>query len=415
MAVLVAGVAAIAYIAPKTFSAKRTLEIESAATPTPTADVRSMLIVTIDPNSTPAPTAVLLKPGVKGDEVTRLQEHLKTLGYYSGEVDGQYGPATQEAVLRFQEQHGLDADGIAGEATRSLLYSQNAQTYVPTPTPNPTSGLLKKGSSGEAVRAMQERLKTLGYYNGEVDGAFGGGTEEAVRLFQRQNGLDVDGMAAQQTFSLLYSDSAKQVTVTPTPNPAEAPILVNREHPVSADYAPSDLVKLSNVIPSSVATVKGSDMEGDRTAVNAMIEMFKAAAEDGVTRWQISAGYRSYRYQQKLFDQQVQAYMDEGFSKANATSATRQTVADAGTSEHHTGLAFDITVPGTTFKGTDEQIWLHKHCWDYGFIIRYQKDKEKITGYIAECWHIRYVGLPHSQNMYDRNLCLEEYLEELGR
>lgn len=146
-----------------------------------------------------------------------------------------------------------------------------------------------------------------------------------------------------------------------------------------------------------------------------MIEMFKAAAEDGVTRWQISAGYRSYRYQQKLFDQQVQAYMDEGFSKANATSATRQTVADAGTSEHHTGLAFDITVPGTTFKGTDEQIWLHKHCWDYGFIIRYQKDKEKITGYIAECWHIRYVGLPHSQNMYDRNLCLEEYLEELGR
>jgi len=106
----------------------------------------------------------------------------------------------------------------------------------------------------------------------------------------------------------------------------------------------------------------------------------------------------------------VQEYRDQGFSQTNAVSATRQTVADPGSSEHHTGLAFDITVPGTIFKGTREQIWLHKNCWDYGFVIRYQEDKEAITGYLAECWHIRYVGLPHSTDMRDRNLCLEEYL-----
>ena len=93
-----------------------------------------------------------------------------------------------------------------------------------------------------------------------------------------------------------------------------------------------------------------------------------------------------------------------------AVSATRQTVADPGTSEHHTGLAFDITVPGTIFKGTPEQKWLHKHCWEYGFVIRYQEDKEKITGYLAEVWHVRYVGLPHSIDMRNRNLCLEEYV-----
>ena len=126
--------------------------------------------------------------------------------------------------------------------------------------------------------------------------------------------------------------------------------------------------------------------------------------------WQVSAGYRSYKYQKKLFDQQVSEYRSEGFSESNAISATRQTVADPGTSEHHTGLAFDITVPGTIFEGTAEQIWLHKHCWDYGFVIRYQKDKEDITGYLAECWHIRYVGKAHSIPMRDRNLCLEEYL-----
>jgi len=409
--VLAAGIAALAMIAPRTLEARDRLQIERSATPTPTADVRSMLLVTLDPNSTPAPTALLLKLGVKGDEVTRLQQRLQELGYYTGEVDGQYGPGTQEAVVRFQQQHGLDADGIAGESTRSAAYASSAQVFVPTPSPAPTPSLLKKGDNGEGVRAMQSRLKELGYYNGSVDGDFGGGTEEALRLFQRQNDLDVDGIAAQMTFAVLYSDDAQQVTITPTPDPNAMPILVNRDHPVSESYQPNDLVLLKNVLPSSLASVKGSDIEGDRAAVNAMIDMFKAAHADGVTNWQISAGYRSFRYQQKLFDQQVQEYLNEGFSRTNAISATRNAVADPGTSEHHTGLAFDITVPGTIFKGTPEQIWLHEHCWDYGFVIRYQEDKEAITGYIAECWHIRYVGLPHSLDMRDRNLCLEEYLQ----
>ena len=136
------------------------------------------------------------------------------------------------------------------------------------------------------------------------------------------------------------------------------------------------------------------------------------AEADGVTGWQISAGYRSYDYQQQLFDEQVAEYRAEGFTQEKAVSATRNTVADPGASEHHTGLAFDITVAGTIFKGTEQQIWLHEHCWDYGFIVRYQEDKEKITGFLAECWHIRYVGLPHSTEMRDRNLCLEEYLGE---
>lgn len=409
--VLLAGIVAIALIAPGTMEAKEKLAIELAATPTPTADVRSMLQVTIDPNNTPTPTPLLLKLGAQNDEVRRMQQRLKELGFYTGEVDGQFGPGTQEAVILFQTQHGLTPDGIAGEGTRTRLYSQSAQTFIPTPSPAPTAAsLLKKGDDGDEVRRMQERLKALGYYNGSVDGDFGGGTEEAVRLFQRQNGLDVDGSAGKMTFAALYSEDAKQVTITPTPDPRTLPMLVNREHPIDEDFEPGNLVKLANVIPPSVAKVKGSDIEGDRTAVNAMIEMFRAAHADGVTDWQISAGYRSYRYQQKLFDQQVQEYRSQGLTQANAVSATRQTVADPGTSEHHTGLAFDITVPGTIFKGTPEQIWLHKHCWDYGFVIRYQEDKEDITGYIAECWHIRYVGLPHSQDMRDRNLCLEEYL-----
>ena len=408
MVLLAAGIAASLYMAPQMLDARGALEMELK--PTPTVDVRSMLVVTVDPHVTPAPTAVLLRVGVRSDLVTRLQIRLKELKYYTGEIDGQYGPGTEEAVIRFQTQHGLKPDGIAGEETLNRAYDDEAEVFKPTPTPSPTPALLKKGDRGKSVSAMQERLKELGYYNGSVDGDFGGGTEEALRLFQSQNGLDVDGVAATMTFGLLYSSEARQVTITPTPDPNAMPMLVSREYPIDESFKPRDLVKLKNVIPSSVATVKGSDIEGDRTAVNAMIEMFKAAHRDGVTDWQISAGYRSWKYQQSLFDKQVQEYLNEGFSKANAVSATSKTVADPGTSEHHTGLAFDITVPGTIFKGTPEQKWLHKHCWEYGFVIRYQEDKEKLTGYIAECWHIRYVGLPHSIDMRDRNLCLEEYL-----
>lgn len=153
-AMLAGGAVAVALLLPGTLDSRRTLEIERAATPTPTADVRSMLMVTLDPANTPAPTPMLLKTGVKGDEVTRLQQRLKELGYYNGEVDGQYGPGTAEAVRVFQAQHGLDSDGIAGEATRTRLYAQDAQTCVPTATPTATPSLLKKGDASDAVREM---------------------------------------------------------------------------------------------------------------------------------------------------------------------------------------------------------------------------------------------------------------------
>ena len=128
--ILAASAAAVAMIAPDTLSAKKTMEIELAATPTPTANVRSMLLVTADPNSTPAPTPLLLKLGAQNDEVRRLQQRLKELGFYNGTVDGQFGSGTQDAVILFQKQHGLAADGIAGEETRALLYSQSAQHHI---------------------------------------------------------------------------------------------------------------------------------------------------------------------------------------------------------------------------------------------------------------------------------------------
>ena len=390
------------------------LHIQQRATPTPTADVRSMLLVTRDPSWTPAPTMLLLKTGSQGDEVKRLQERLKALGYYAGEADGQFGPGTRDAVLLFQNQHMIVADGVAGDATRALLYSDQAQAFVPTPAPSATPSVMQKGDTGAAVKALQQRLKELGFLTGSVDGDFGGATQEAVRLFQSQHGLEADGIAAGETLGALFSEGARQAVATPTPDPDSLPILVNRTHPVDQNYRPADLVTLRNVLDSNLVYVKGSAIEGDRAAAQALTAMFQAAKAEGVTGWQISAGNSSYSYKKQLFEEQVAAYDAEGKSKQNATTQTELTVAYPGQSEHHTGLAFDITVKGTIFKGTPQQIWLAKNCWAYGFVIRYQEDKEKITGYIAECWHIRYVGVRHATAMRDQNLCLEEYLDQIA-
>jgi len=402
----------IAIVAPRALTAYQTLETERSATPTPTADTQSMLYVTIDPNNTPEPTALVLKRGMDNDSVAKMQQQLKDLGYYSGAVDGQFGDGTAEAVTLFQSQHGLDADGLAGSDTLSLLYSSNAEVYVPTPTPTVTPSVIRKGEHSDRVTAVQERLRELGFYTGEIDGQFGSGTQEAVRLFQRQNGLDIDGIIGNQTLTAMMDENAASIIITPTPDPATLPVLVNRDNPLDEDYAPDNLVLLRNVLPSDLVYVKGSQIEGDPVAAQALEDMFRAAANDGVTNWQISSGYRSYAYQKELFDDQVDEYVAGGSTYANAVSSTRLTVADPGTSEHQLGLAFDITVPDTDyFKGTPQQIWLYENCWDYGFIIRYQEDKEDITGYVAEEWHIRYVGLPHSLTMYNNNWCLEEYIE----
>ena len=81
-----------------------------------------------------------------------------------------------------------------------------------------------------------------------------------------------------------------------------------------------------------------------------------------------------------------------------------------GHSEHQTGLAFDLNSIDMTFADTDECAWVNKHCAEYGFIIRYPKGSESITGYMYEPWHLRYLGTETAKKVYDSGLTLEEYL-----
>ena len=302
-----------------------------------------------------------------------------------------------------------------------LLTSPFAQSGVlAEDVPGETAAVfseLRSGSTGEAVRRLQERLTELGYDCGVPDGSFGQGTRSAVIAFQRHNGLDADGIAGEKTLRLLFSDAAQAAPAPPEPTDvlSEAwPILINKTHPAGEDLLPADLVLLSDLCDASLVKIKYSGTKAVRKATEALVTMLEDARDAGLRKWQISAAYRSYQDQLSLLNHKIQSYLKKNpsWSQSRARSAALRTVAEPGTSEHHLGLCFDINVSGaSSFAGTKQCKWLHAHCWDYGFIVRYPKGKEEITGFTAEAWHIRYVGTEHSLRMRDENLCLEEYLD----
>lgn len=186
---------------------------------------------TAKPTQTPRVTStprvnenLILVLGSKGTEVRKMQERLIELGYLSGKATGTFNEATEAAVIAFQKRNVSYYDGKAGPLTLSKLYSSSAKG---TSTSAGTVGtVLQNGlKNSEAVRSMQRRLKELGYYFGEIDGDFGDGTELAVRSFQSNNGLTVDGKAGESTLNLLNSSNAKKASsssgsgqkVTPVP------------------------------------------------------------------------------------------------------------------------------------------------------------------------------------------------------
>lgn len=232
----------------------------------------------------------------------------------------------------------------------------------------------------------------------------------------RKPALSVFLAACLAVLSLLcVFPSAAEETVDVLSSPL--PLLVNKDYPVSDDFVPADLVLLSDVLDSSIVRIKGNrKIYAVRAAAEALETMLEAARDDGIRNWQVSTAYRSIADQQKVMNNRINYYRKKNpsWSKSRAKSAALRSVAEPGCSEHHLGLAFDINVPNTSaFKGTKQCKWLHEHCWDYGFIVRYQEDKTAITGFTAEEWHIRYVGVEHSVPMRDNNFCLEEYLESV--
>ena len=180
-------------------------------------------------------------------------------------------------------------------------------------------------------------------------------------------------------------------------------VLVNATHKTDETLAPD-----CEVLPSGASV--------DKRIYKKVMKMINAAAEDGYVI-NVTSAYRDYQWQSDLYNAEVQQNLDMGMSESEARDQARTVVAEPGTSEHQTGLAIDVSTEGSTdlletYEDTPEGKWLHKNCWKYGFILRYPKGKENITGIIYEPWHFRYVGEEAAKEITERGITLEEYLGE---
>jgi D-alanyl-D-alanine carboxypeptidase len=188
-------------------------------------------------------------------------------------------------------------------------------------------------------------------------------------------------------------------------NPDNILALVNKELSLPATYKPNDLVVPRVPFAFAEKNVEKRYMRAEAAA--ALEALFAAARKEGI-ELVAASGYRSYERQEALFMEEVK---EKGKEKAI------HAVALPGQSEHQTGLAMDITSPSvhnaltTAFGETKEGKWVAEHAHEYGFIIRYPKGKEAVTGYQYEPWHLRYVGKKAARVIFERNITLEEYFK----
>lgn len=185
-------------------------------------------------------------------------------------------------------------------------------------------------------------------------------------------------------------------------------VLVNPDNPVPEDYP----LKLEWV------SLNGLDRQVNSLCAQPIRDMVNAAKADGITLY-LRSTYRGIKLQTDSFNAKVNEYIGYGYSREEATKIAATIVAVPGTSEHHTGLAADITCPefnrlNENFDKTEAYKWLYAHCAEYGFILRYAKDKTDITKIIYEPWHYRYVGKEAAKIIMSEGLAYEEFVAKYG-
>ena len=180
-------------------------------------------------------------------------------------------------------------------------------------------------------------------------------------------------------------------------------ILVNPEHKAPEGYT------------VELATVDRGYQVDARCAeeLTQMLVDCRSAGHDPI----ICSAFREHSYQEQLFQNSIWNFRSRGYSEAEAIELTSQELAVPGTSEHELGLAVDIVsrshqILDKAQENTGTQKWLMENSWKYGFVLRYPTDRTDITGIIYEPWHYRYVGKEYAKEMYEKDLCLEEYLAE---
>lgn len=177
-------------------------------------------------------------------------------------------------------------------------------------------------------------------------------------------------------------------------------IIANRDNTLPDDFN----VELSNI---------DKIRKFDSRAISFLDNMINDMQKDGITNIWVQSAFRSIEEQEKVYNDKVNEYLRSGLPKEEAERLTSEYINKPGQSDHNLGLAVDFNNVKENFENTKAFTWLNLNAANYGFILRYPKDKENITNISYEPWHWRFVGQDHAKKMKELNMCLEEYVEYL--
>ncbi|HAK46448.1 MAG TPA: hypothetical protein DCO79_11090 [Spirochaeta sp.] len=267
----------------------------------------------------------------------------------------------------------------------------NLKTFAETPSvtiSNPNIRLLSidtklDDSAVEAKIIVRASDAMLSGTSAEINTEWGGCSAGAI-LWIRKNPAD-------------YIDADGVVT-----DPAAYDVLVNKQRRLPAGYIPVDLVRVE--VPTILVFEEVNHLR--QAASEALSAMFAAAEAEQGYKLLARSGYRSYNTQVMLYELNVREYGEEYAKRISARP---------GTSEHQSGLAMDISSPVVNYQltedfgDTDEGKWAAENAHRFGFILRYLKTKEDVTGYTYEPWHLRWVGTELAAEVYNSGLTLEEF------
>lgn len=208
--------------------------------------------------------------------------------------------------------------------------------------------------------------------------------EKAPSNFDEFQNLEDGNYITEKGYTLVMKDGIAYI---------DGHLIVNKTYSVKEDYQPQN--------PEEPVTEERCINCLEKEVMSAFQLMKSDATSVGLNIY-IASGYRGYTYQEKLYN---------NYTAVSGTEQADTYSARPGHSEHQTGLCFDLNSVDDSFANTDEGRWINENAYLYGFIIRYPKGKENITGYQYESWHLRYVGKDLAEKLYNNGdwLTIEEY------
>ena len=335
----------------------------------------------------------------------------------------------------FNKINELKSIGYSSEAAKNIIFSFK-YSYVMDIGENKTlnaafeSDNYKKENFDSYVKIEYKNQKNLisninkllkkGYSDNEVSLIISRGDDDAVSEFANRDKVkyveeflsvsysklvnydryvayqDKENDDAKTTVLYVNMDFDKEEYENPTIiDDFDNYVLVNKHRQLSNEYVPDDLVSIDKEYVKS-----DGEIEIERSVAKAFYDMAEAASKEGL-ELMVSSGYRSYEDQEEIVNTYLNLY---------GQNYVDNYVAKPGFSEHQTAMSLDVASKSVaTFVNSDEYTWMMDNAYKYGFILRYPKSKEDITGYKCEAWHYRYVGKKIAKYIKEHNITYDEY------